>query len=116
MSMGFLSLSREAENMTGEIHMVSGPVVVASNMLGGAMYELTKVGKEGLMGEVIKIEQDKVTIQVYEETSGLGVGDPVARLGRPLCVELGPGLLDNIFDGIQRPLREIYNETKSLYI
>ncbi|OAG31822.1 V-type H+-transporting ATPase subunit A [Nematocida displodere] len=112
----FLSLSRDNENMTGEIHMVSGPVVVASNMLGCSMYELTKVGKDGLMGEVIKIEADKVTIQVYEETTGLGVGDPVVRMGHPLCVELGPGLLDNIFDGVQRPLREIYAATKSIYI
>ncbi|KAI5181364.1 V-type H+-transporting ATPase subunit A [Nematocida sp. AWRm80] len=116
MDRGFLALNREKENMFGEIYRVSGPVVVASNMLGCAMYELVKVGKEGLMGDVIKIEGDKVTIQVYEETSGLGVGDPVERLGRPLCVELGPGLLDNIFDGIQRPLREIYKTSKSLYI
>ncbi|KAI5170706.1 V-type H+-transporting ATPase subunit A [Nematocida sp. LUAm3] len=112
----FLGLTRDEENMQGEIYMVSGPVVVASNMLGCGMYELTKVGRQGLMGEVIRIEEDKVTIQVYEETSGLAVGDPVVRLGHPLCVELGPGLLDNIFDGIQRPLREIYHETKSLYI
>ncbi|KAH9385535.1 V-type H+-transporting ATPase subunit A [Nematocida major] len=112
----FLSLSREGENMQGSVYMVSGPVVIAENMLGCAMYELAKVGHQGLMGEVIKIEGDKITIQVYEETSGLGVGDPVVRLGHPLCVELGPGLLDNIFDGIQRPLRQIYTETKSLYI
>lgn len=112
----FLSLSREGENMIGSVYMVSGPVVIAENMLGCAMYELAKVGHQGLMGEVIKIEADRITIQVYEETSGLAVGDPVLRLGHPLCVELGPGLLDNIFDGIQRPLREIYNETKSLYI
>ncbi|KAI5185599.1 V-type H+-transporting ATPase subunit A [Nematocida homosporus] len=116
MRTGFLSLSRDKENMTGEIHTVSGPVVIASNMLGCAMHELAKVGHQGLMGEVIRIDQDKVTIQVYEETSGLGVGDPVTRLGHPLCVELGPGLLDNIFDGIQRPLREIYKATQSLYI
>ncbi|KAI5190203.1 V-type H+-transporting ATPase subunit A [Nematocida minor] len=112
----FLSLSREEENMTGSVYMVSGPVVVAENMLGCAMYELAKVGHQGLLGEVIKIEGDKITIQVYEETSGLGVGDPVLRLGHPLCVELGPGLLNNIFDGIQRPLRNIYEQTKSLYI
>lgn len=113
---GFLSLSRDNENMHGEVHMVSGPVVVVSNMHGCAMYELVKVGKEGLLGEVIKIDHDKVTVQVYEETSGLGVGDSAVRLGHPLCVELGPGLLDNIFDGIQRPLREIYLETKTPYI
>lgn len=112
----FLSLSRENENMTGSVYMVSGPVVVAENMLGCAMYELAKVGHHNLLGEVIKIEGDRITIQVYEETSGLAVGDPVVRLGHPLCVELGPGLLDNIFDGIQRPLRQIYDETRSLYI
>lgn len=113
---GFLCLEKDAIASAGEVHSVSGPVVVATNMAGCAMYELTKVGKDGLMGEVIRIDGEKVTIQVYEETSGLGVGSPVQRTGRPLCVELGPGLLDNIFDGIQRPLREIYKETKNIYI
>lgn len=112
----FLEIERDLENLTGEICMVSGPVVMASGLLGCAMYELARVGHQGLMGEVIRIEGDRATIQVYEETSGLGIGDPVTRMGHPLCVELGPGLLDNIFDGVQRPLRSIYAETQSIYI
>jgi V-type H+-transporting ATPase subunit A len=84
---------------------VSGPVVVAERMLGSAMYELVRVGHDELVGEVIRIEADRATIQVYEETSGLTVGDPVLRTGNPLSAELGPGLMSNIFDGIQRPLK-----------
>lgn len=112
----FFRLDKDGESKVGKVHSVSGPVVVASGMAGCAMYELTKVGHSGLIGEVIRIEGDMMTIQVYEETSGLGVGDPVHRTGKPLCVELGPGLLDNIFDGIQRPLREIHRKTRSIYI
>jgi len=74
-------------------------------MLGSAMYELVRVGHDELVGEVIRIEADRATIQVYEETSGLTVGDPVLRTGNPLSAELGPGLMSNIFDGIQRPLK-----------
>ncbi|ORY46523.1 V-type ATPase [Rhizoclosmatium globosum] len=74
-------------------------------MTGAAMFELVRVGHYELVGEVIKIDRDKATIQVYEETSGLTVGDPVLRTGKPLSVELGPGLCGNIFDGIQRPLK-----------
>ncbi|KAL0263951.1 UNVERIFIED_CONTAM: hypothetical protein PYX00_010851 [Menopon gallinae] len=85
-------------------------------MAGCAMYELVKVGHENLVGEIIRIDGDMVTIQVYEETSGLCVGDPVHRTHRPLCVELGPGLFENIFDGIQRPLKTIAEEHKSIYI
>lgn len=70
---------------------MSGPVVVAENMLGSAMYELVRVGHDELVGEVIRIDGDKTTIQVYEETSGLTVGDPVLRTAKPLSVELGPG-------------------------
>ncbi|HEY9246156.1 MAG TPA: ATP synthase subunit A, partial [Candidatus Methanoperedens sp.] len=87
----------------GEIYRISGPVVIISG-LSTKMYDVVKVGKEGLMGEVIGIEGDKSTVQVYEETSGIRPGEPVENTGMPLSVELGPGLLESIYDGIQRPL------------
>ncbi|KUI63852.1 V-type proton ATPase catalytic subunit A [Cytospora mali] len=105
----------EAEHH-GKIYSVSGPVVVAEDMIGVAMYELVKVGKDQLVGEVIRINGDQATIQVYEETAGVTVGDPVLRTGKPLSVELGPGLLNNIYDGIQRPLEKIAESSKSIYI
>ncbi|KAL1903195.1 H(+)-transporting V1 sector ATPase subunit A [Sporothrix stenoceras] len=101
---------------TGKIYSVSGPVVVAEEMEGVAMYELVKVGHDNLVGEVIRISGDRATIQVYEETAGVQVGDPVLRTGKPLSVELGPGLLNNIYDGIQRPLASIADVSKSIYI
>ncbi|UYV73973.1 ATP6V1A, partial [Cordylochernes scorpioides] len=91
-------------------------VVTAEKMSGAAMYELVRVGYYELVGEIIRLEGDRATIQVYEDTSGVTVGDPVMRTGKPLSVELGPGILDSIFDGIQRPLREIEEYTKSIYI
>lgn len=104
------------ENLIGSVYSISGPVVVGSEMTGCEMYELVKVGYSNLAGEIIRIEGDRVTIQVYEETSGLCVGDPIYRTNKPLCVELGPGLVENIFDGIQRPLKSISEEYKSIYI
>ena len=80
------------------------------------MYELVRVGHENLVGEVIRLEGDQATIQTYEETSGVTVGDPVTRTGKPLSVELGPGILEGIFDGIQRPLEVIGKLTNSIYI
>lgn len=80
------------------------------------MYELVKVGHANLVGEVIRINGDKATIQVYEETAGVTVGDPVLRTGKPLSVELGPGLMENIYDGIQRPLKAIKENSQSIYI
>ncbi|OUM69716.1 hypothetical protein PIROE2DRAFT_50167 [Piromyces sp. E2] len=106
----------ERESDYGQIFAVSGPVVTAENMTGSAMYELVRVGYQELVGEVIRIEGDKATIQVYEETSGLTVGDPVLKTGKPLSVELGPGLCENIFDGIQRPLKGIHEISKSIYL
>eukprot|EP00833_Pecoramyces_ruminatium_P015251 jgi/Orpsp1_1/1189283/evm.model.d7180000070865.1 len=106
----------EKESEYGQIYAVSGPVVTAENMTGSAMYELVRVGYQELVGEVIRIEGDKATIQVYEETSGLTVGDPVLKTGKPLSVELGPGLCQNIFDGIQRPLKGIHEISKSIYL
>ncbi|KAI8377259.1 V-type proton ATPase catalytic subunit A [Blakeslea trispora] len=106
----------ERESDFGSIFSVSGPVVVAENMRGSAMYELVRVGHSELVGEVIRIDGDKTTIQVYEETGGLTVGDPVLRSGKPLSVELGPGLMSNIYDGIQRPLKTIQDISQSIYI
>ncbi|ODV81538.1 putative vacuolar proton pump subunit [Suhomyces tanzawaensis NRRL Y-17324] len=85
-------------------------------MIGCAMYELVKVGHDNLVGEVIRISGDKATIQVYEETAGVTVGDPVLRTGKPLSVELGPGLMETIYDGIQRPLKAIKDKSQSIYI
>lgn len=88
----------------GRIIKVSGPAVTAGNMLGCFMSELTRVGDNRLMGEIIRIEGDTAVIQVYEDTMGLSVGGPVERTGELLSVELGPGLIGSIYDGIQRPL------------
>lgn len=104
------------EMQTGSIYSISGPVIVAENMIGCAMYELIRVGHDSLVGEVIRIEADKATIQVYEETAGVTVGDPVQRTGQPLSVELGPGLMETIYDGIQRPLKTIAEKAQSIYI
>ena len=111
-----LSLEEHDETEYGYIYSVSGPVVVAERMIGCAMYELVKVGHDNLVGEVIRIDGDKATIQVYEETAGVTVGDPVLRTGKPLSVELGPGLMETIYDGIQRPLRAIKEQSGSIYI
>ena len=91
----------------GELLKISGPVVIAEKMGNAKMYDVVKVGRERLIGEIIKLNFDKATIQVYEETSGLKPGEEVANTGLPLTVELGPGLLESIYDGIQRPLGEI---------
>ncbi|KAJ1754995.1 H(+)-transporting V1 sector ATPase subunit A, partial [Coemansia sp. RSA 1591] len=104
------------ESEYGYVFSVSGPVVIAEKMTGAAMHELVRVGHEALVGEVIRIEGDKATLQVYEETAGLTVGDPVLKSGKPLSAELGPGLSSNIFDGIQRPLKTIQEVSQSIYI
>ncbi|KSA02538.1 uncharacterized protein AC631_01713 [Debaryomyces fabryi] len=104
------------ESQYGQIYSVAGPVIVAENMIGCAMYELVKVGHDNLVGEIIRIAGDKATIQVYEETAGVTVGDPVLRTGKPLSVELGPGLMETIYDGIQRPLKAIKEKSQSIYI
>ncbi|KAI1853644.1 hypothetical protein JX266_001628 [Neoarthrinium moseri] len=107
---------QDGQDGSRKIFSISGPVVIAEDLIGVAMYELVKVGHESLVGEVIRISADQATIQVYEETAGLTVGDPVLRTGKPLSVELGPGLLQNIYDGIQRPLETISKNSKSIYI
>ena len=93
--------------MQGSIIKVSGPLIVAANMTDVKMYDVVKVGEQQLIGEVIELRGDKASVQVYEETSGLGVGDKVVSTGSPLSVELAPGLIGSIFDGIQRPLDKI---------
>ena len=93
----------------GRVVKVSGPLVVAENMQGAKMYDVVRVSDERLIGEIIEVRGDRVSIQVYEETGGLGPGDPVYSTGMPLSVELGPGLIESIFDGIQRPLNVIYD-------
>jgi len=92
----------------GRVVKVSGPLVVAENMPNAKMYDVVRVSEERLIGEIIEVRGDRVSIQVYEETGGLGPGAPVYSTGMPLSVELGPGLVEAIFDGIQRPLDEVY--------
>jgi V/A-type H+/Na+-transporting ATPase subunit A len=91
-------------NGHGELTRIVGPVVSARQLPGVAMYDVVRVGRAGLVGEVIRLDQENATIQVYEDTSGLRTGEPVVDTGGPLMVELGPGLLGSVFDGIQRPL------------
>src|SRR3972149_3073502 len=95
----------------GKIVKVAGPLVVAENMAGSKMFDVVYVSDKKLMGEIIEFNKDLASIQVYEETGGIGVGEPVYPTGGPLTVELGPGLLQSIYDGIQRPLDEIYKNT-----
>ena len=90
---------------------MAGPVIVARDMLGSQMYEVVRVGEQGLIGEIIRIEEDKATVQVYEETAGIRPGEVVERTGKPLSVELGPGITGQIYDGIQRPLTVLFEKT-----
>jgi len=100
----------------GRIYRISGPLIVAEGLAGVMMYEVVKVGEEGLIGEVIAIRGDRAYIQVYEETSGLTVGEKVSATGRPLSAELGPGLIGSIYDGLQRPEKDIGVRTGSIFI
>ncbi len=88
----------------GTIVKVAGPLVVAEGLVEARMFDLVRVGEQGLMGEIIEMRGDRASIQVYEETEGLGPGDPVEGTGAPLSVELGPGMLGAVYDGVQRPL------------
>lgn len=92
----------------GKVVKISGPLVIASGMEEANMYDVVHVGEQGLIGEIIEMRGDKASIQVYEETAGIGPGVPVVTTGAPLSVELGPGLIETMYDGIQRPLEEMY--------
>ncbi len=106
---------QESVREDGIIESVSGPVVTAVD-LDARMNDVVYVGEEGLMGEVIEIEGDITTIQVYEETSGVAPGEPVESTGEPLSVDLGPGLLDSIYDGVQRPLEVLEAKMNSAFL
>ena len=97
----------------GKIVKVSGPLVVATGMEEANMADVVRVGEQRLIGEILNMSGGSASIQVYEETSGLGPGAEVVTTGAPLSVELGPGLIENIYDGIQRPLEVIRERTHS---
>lgn len=99
----------------GKIQRISGPAVIAEGMMGSRMFDIVRVGNEKLIGEIIRLDGNTAFVQVYEDTSGLTVGEPVVSTGLPLAVELGPGMLNGIFDGIQRPLDKI-REASGTYI
>jgi len=99
----------------GKIQRISGPAVIAQGMMGARMYDIVRVGQEKLVGEIIRLDGDNAFVQVYEDTGGLTVGEPVVSTGLPLAVELGPGMLNGIFDGIQRPLDKLH-ESSGTYI
>jgi len=98
------------DQKTGKIKSIAGPLVIAKDMRGCEMYEVVRVGWEGLMGETIKLIGDLAYIQVYEDTTGLRPGEDVIRTGAPVSVELGPGIITNFYDGIQRPLLGIKDQ------
>lgn len=99
------------KSQKGKIIRISGPVIEADGMRGAKMYDVVRVGEENLIGEIIRLNNEIATIQVYEDTNGLKPGEIVRSTGNPLSVALGPGLLTNIYDGIQRPLPRIFHET-----
>lgn len=103
-------------SVLGRIRRISGSLVVAEDMAGIKMYEVVAVGEEGLIGEVSRIEGDVAYIQVYESTSGLRPGEIVKGTGNPLSVELGPGLISQIYDGIQRPLEDVKKLSNSIFV
>jgi len=100
-------LPKERDTMEGKIVRVAGPLVVAKGLQNVKMYEMVRVGELKLFGEIIGLDKDIAYIQVYEETQGIGPGEPVYALGEPLSVELGPGIVGQIYDGIQRPLNKL---------
>ncbi len=104
-----------AELKSGRIIKVAGPVVMAEGMIGARMYDVVRVGAENLIGEIVELHGDRASIQVYEDTVGIGPGEEVVNTGAPLSVELGPGLIESIYDGIQRPLDQLV-EAQGEYI
>jgi V/A-type H+-transporting ATPase subunit A len=97
----------------GKVSRISGPVVIAEGMRGSKMYDVVKVGREELSGEIIRLDSDTAVIQVYEDTTGLSIGEPVENTEQPLSVDLGPGLISSIYDGVQRPLPLLVKESGS---
>ncbi|MBQ2996857.1 MAG: V-type ATP synthase subunit A, partial [Oscillibacter sp.] len=93
--------------MSGKVVKISGPLVVATGLADANMSDVVRVGPQRLIGEILTMKGDSASIQVYEETSGLGPGAAVETTGAPMSVELGPGIIENIYDGIQRPLEKI---------
>src|SRR3989338_5515257 len=104
-----------SEKPKGKIVRISGPVIEAEN-LGAQMYDVVRVGKEELLGEVIQLNGNRATIQVYETTTGLKPCEPVITTGKSLSIRLGPGLIKSIFDGLARPLNKIAEVTNSAFI
>lgn len=104
------------QKIHGTIERISGPLVVAKGMTGSSMYDVVRIGDMGLVGEIIELNGDLASIQAYEETSGLRPGEPVVSTGEPLSVELGPGLIEHFYDGIQRPLKAIEEASHSAFI
>ncbi|QQS59878.1 V-type ATP synthase subunit A [Candidatus Peregrinibacteria bacterium] len=100
----------------GVIAKISGPLVVAEGLVGAKMYEVVRVSEENLVGEIIELHGDRASIQVYEDTSGIAPGGPVILTGQTLSAELGPGLLESIYDGVQRPLELIEKKSGSAFI
>ena len=99
-----MSIQQQNHTSKGTIYRVAGPFIIARGMSGSRMYELVRVGDAGIIGEIIRLEGQNAAIQAYEETTGIKTGEKVEGTGKPLSVELGPGLLTQIYDGIQRPL------------
>ena len=93
------------------IYSINGPVVKVKDTVSFSMLEMVYVGNDSLMGEVISVSKEFTTIQVYETTTGLKPGEPVVSTGSPICATLGPGILRNIFDGIERPLKALEKES-----
>jgi len=104
-------MAEQSARITGKLVRISGPMIAADGMLGVGMGEIVRVGKMGLMGEVIRLDGETAYAQVYEDTSGMYLGEPVEALGMPLSIELGPGLLGQTYDGIQRPLIDLKNSS-----
>ncbi|MGZ5551556.1 MAG: V-type ATP synthase subunit A, partial [Nitrososphaeraceae archaeon] len=96
---------------TAIVSRISGPVVVATDIEQAQMYDVVRIGELGLLGEIIRLEGNKATIQVYEDTTGLRPGEKIVNTRRPLSIQLGPGLLKSIYDGIQRPLDILRQES-----
>ncbi|MEM2949067.1 MAG: hypothetical protein QXT05_01580, partial [Candidatus Bilamarchaeaceae archaeon] len=108
-------MAKGEKEIAGVITRITGPVV-EGRLPGAKLYDLVKVGNEGLIGEIIKIVGETAVVQVYEDTSGLKPNEPIVSTGEPLSVELGPGILKNIYDGIQRPLQIIEEKSGGVFI